>query len=74
MYWGPCWVFVAAGVLSLVVVNRLLITGTSLVVTWGLRGTQASVVVAHGLSCPMACGIFWEQESNSSPLHWQVDP
>ena len=32
-----------------------------------------SVVVAHGLSCPMACGIFPDQEWNLCLLHWQVD-
>ena len=36
----------------------------------GLRG---SVVLAHGLSCPMACGIFPDQGSNLCPLHWQED-
>ena len=36
-------------------------------------GTQASVVVAHGLSCPTTCGIFSEQSWNLCPLHWQVD-
>ena len=25
------------------------------------------------LSCPAACGIFRDQESNPRPLHWQVD-
>ena len=29
--------------------------------------------MAHGLSCSMACGIFPDQGSNPSPLHWQVD-
>ena len=29
--------------------------------------------MAHGLSCPAACGIFPDQESNSCLLHWQVD-
>ena len=33
----------------------------------------ASVVVAHGLSYSMACGIFLDQGSNPCPLHWQVD-
>ena len=33
-----------------------------------------SVVVARGLSCPEACGIFPDQESNPCFLHWQVDP
>ena len=30
-----------------------------------------SVVVAHGPSCSMACGIFPDQ--SPCPLHWQVD-
>ena len=32
-----------------------------------------SVVVAHRLSCSVACGIFLDQGSNPCPLHWQVD-
>ena len=36
-------------------------------------GARASVVVAHGLSCSAACGIFPEQGSNPCPLHWQAD-
>ena len=36
-------------------------------------GTQASEVVAHGLSCSTACGLFPDQGSNRSHLHWQVD-
>ena len=36
-------------------------------------GAWASVVVAHGLSCSAACGIFPDQGSNQCPLHWQVD-
>ena len=32
-----------------------------------------SVVVAHGLSCSAACGIFPDQGSNLCPLHWQAD-
>ena len=32
-----------------------------------------SVVVAHGPSCSAACGIFPDQGSNRSPLHWQAD-
>ena len=30
-------------------------------------------IVAHGLSCSTACGIFPDQGSNPCPLHWQVD-
>ena len=36
-------------------------------------GVWASVVVAHGLSCSAACGIFPDQRSNPRPLHWQAD-
>ena len=42
-----------------------------------LRGTGSrhagSVVVAHGPSCSVACGIFPDQGSNPCPLHWQAD-
>ena len=33
---------------------------------------MGSVVIAHGLSCSMVCGIFLDQGSNPCPLHWQV--
>ena len=33
----------------------------------------ASLVVAHGLCYPAACGIFLDQGSNLCLLHWQVD-
>ena len=36
-------------------------------------GAWASVVVARGLSCSVACGIFPDQGSNPCPLHWQAD-
>ena len=32
-----------------------------------------SVVVAHRLSCPAACGTFPIQGLNLCPLHWQAD-
>ena len=33
-----------------------------------------SVVVKHGLSCPVACGILVpHQGSNPCPLHWKAD-
>ena len=38
-----------------------------------LWGTRASVVVAHGLPCPRACGIFPDQGPNPRPWHWQSD-
>ena len=42
------------------------------VVVCGLQ-SAGSVVVAHGLSCSAACGIFPNQGLNLCPLHWQVD-
>ena len=38
----------------------------------GLSST-GSIVVAHGLSCSLACGIFPNQGSNLCLLHWQAD-
>ena len=55
--------------LLIVVVRRLLIAVASLVAEHGLYGTWASVLMAHGLSCSAACGIFPEQGSNPCPLH-----
>ena len=36
-------------------------------------GVHASVVVARGLSCSAACGIFPDQGLNPCHLHWQAD-
>ena len=44
----------------------------SVVVACGLY-SAGSVVVAHGLSCSAACGIFLDYGWNPCPLHWQVD-
>ena len=38
----------------------------------GPQDSWASAAVAHGLSCPAACGIFLDQGSSLCPLHWQV--
>ena len=32
-----------------------------------------SVIVAHGPSCSVACGIFPDRGLNPCPLHWQAD-
>ena len=52
-------------------------TGPSLsrpLLLWSTGSRRAgSVVVAHGPSCPAACGIFPDQGSNPCPLHWQAD-
>ena len=41
---------------------------------WSTSSRRAgSVVVAHGLSCSVACGIFPDQGSNPCPLHRQAD-
>ena len=82
VYFWLHWVFIAAqwlslvassGGYSLVVLCRLLTVVASLVAKHRLQGMQASVVVAHGISCPTASGIFLDQGSNLCPLHWQVD-
>ena len=64
---------------------RLLIAVVSLVAKHGLQGALASVVVASrlqntgsivvakGLSCSMACGIFPDQGLNLCLPYWQAD-
>ena len=44
----------------------------SVVATLRLQGT-GSIVVARGLSCSVAGGIFLDQGSNLCLLHWQAD-
>ena len=51
---------------------RVLGVRTSVVVAPGLQ-SAGSVVVVHGLSCSVACGIFPDQDSNLCPLHWQAN-
>ena len=76
-----CWVFVSVWGLSLVVASgghsSTRCAGPSLSQPLLLRSTGSrrtgSVVVAHGASCSMACGIFPDQGSNPCPLHWQAD-
>ena len=43
------------------------------VVVAGRLLSAGSVVVAHGLRCSAACGIFPDQGSNPCPLRWQAD-
>ena len=65
---------------SLVVVHGLLFAVASLVAEYRLWVCRlqclqhmGSVAVAHGLICPITCGVFPDQGSNPCPLHWQVD-
>ena len=76
-----CWVFVSVRGLSLVAASRghsssrcagLSLSWSLLLQSTGSR-RAGSVVVAHGPSCSMACGIFPDQGSNPCPLHWQAD-
>ena len=49
-------------------VHRLLTAAASFVVEHGLQ-SEGSVIAAHGLHCPLACGIFLDQGLNPCPLH-----
>ena len=81
IYFWLCGVFVSVRGLSLVAASgghsSSQCAGLSLSRPLLLRGTGSrcagSVVVAHGLSCSAACGIFPDQGSNPCPLHWQAD-
>ena len=76
-----CWVFVSVRGLSLVAASGghsssrcagLSLSRPLLLQSTG-SGCAGSVVVAHGPSCSVACGIFPDQGSNPCPLHWQAD-
>ena len=58
---------------SLVAVLGLLPAVASLVAEHRLLDTWASVDVARGLSCSMACGIFPDKGLNLCLLYWQVN-
>ena len=88
IYSWLCWVFVAAHGLSPVAasggysscsVQASHCSGFSCCGSWALGavfsscGMWASVVVALGLRCSAACGIFPDQGSNPCPLHRQAD-
>ena len=81
IYFWLLWFFVAVHGLSLIVANAgcSLLWGMGFSLGWLLllwsTGSRCagSVVVVHGLSCSVACGIFPGQGSNPCPLHWQVD-
>ena len=75
------WVFVSVRGFSLVVASGghsssrcagLSLSGPPLLRSTGSR-RAGSVIVAHGPSCSVACGIFPDQGSNLCPLHWQAD-
>ena len=81
IYFWLCWVFVSVRWLSPVAASgghsSSRRVGLSLSRPLLLRSTGSrragSEVVAHGLSCSAACGIFPDQGSNPCPLHWQAD-
>ena len=76
-----CGVFVSVRGLSLVAASggHSSSRRAGLSLSWPLllRSTGSrragSVVVAHGLCCSAACGIFPDQGSNPCPLHQQAD-
>ena len=81
IYLWLCWVFVSVRGLSLVVASGghssprcadLSLSRPLLLRSTGSR-CAGSVIVAHGPSCSVACGIFPDQGSNPCPLHWQAD-
>ena len=57
---------------TLVVMHGILVVA-SLVMEHRTLRPAGLVVVTHGLSCSMTCGIFQDQGSNLCPLHWQAD-
>ena len=81
IYLWLCWVFVSVRGLSPVAVSgghsSSRCAGLSLsrpLLLWSTSSRRAgSVVVAHGPSCSVACGIFPDQGPNLCLLQWQAD-
>ena len=81
LFFWLCWVFISVRGLPLAAASgghsSLRCAGLSLSRPLLLRSTGSrragSVVVAHGPSCSVACGIFPDQGSNPCPLHQQAD-
>ena len=81
IYFWLCWVFISVRGLSLVAASgghsSSRCAGFSLSSPLLSRSTSSrrtgSVVVAHGPSCSVACGIFPDQGLNPCPLHRQAD-
>ena len=81
IYFWPRWVFISVRGPSPVAASgghsSPRCAGLSLSRSLLLRSTGSrragSVIVAHGPSCSVACGIFPDQGSNPCPLHWQAD-
>ena len=81
IYFWLCWVFISVRGLSLVAASgghsssRCAGLSLSRPLLWRSTGSRraGSVVVAHGLSCSAACGIFPDRGSNPCPLQWQAD-
>ena len=63
----------ASGGAGLLFLGMLRLLIARLLVEHGILGMWVSVVVLHGLSCPLAHGFFPDQEQNLCSLHWQVD-
>ena len=81
IYFWLCWVFVSVRGLSLALASvghsssQCMGLSLSRPLLLGSTGSRraGSVVVAHGPSCSMACGIFPDQGSNPCPLNWLAD-
>ena len=65
-----CWVFVAAPALLWLRVQSWCM---GFLLRWLLLlQSLYSILVTHGFSCSVACGIFPDQGSNLCLLHWQA--
>ena len=80
IYLWLCWIFVSVRGLPLVAASgdhSSLRCAGLLSRPLLLRSTDSrcagSVIVAHGPSRSVACGILPDQGSNPCPLHWQAD-
>ena len=67
------WVFAAAQAFFCGEQRLLSGCGVSFSLQWLLLFQSTGSIVGAQELCSQACGIFLDQGSNPSPLHWQVD-
>ena len=75
-YFWQLWLFLASCRLSVVAGSSgysLLQWEGFFLLPWLLLWSTGSVVVVHGLSWSVACGIFPDKGSNWCALHWQAE-
>ena len=72
-YFWLCWVWFFSSCGEWWLFSSSSAWGYSLCSSFSCCGAQAQYLWRNGLSCSTACGVFLDQRSNLSLLHWHAD-